>query len=104
MFYKIIKDNKILEATTLLRYVRLSPKSGKILLATRGEAQGIISSDGKTVWHLKDYYNFPNGDYETVEAVEISEEEYRKITIFGGKTPEEIIDEYTLFLIEGGLL
>lgn len=104
MFYKVIKNNKVIDVTDSLTYVRISPKSGKILICTKAEASGIASSDRKTVWHLKGFYPFPSGDYETVEIETISKEEYRQLKMLCGKTPEEIIDEYTLMLIEEGLL
>lgn len=77
MFYKVIKNNKVIDVTDSLTYVRISPKSGKILICTKAEASGIASSDRKTVWHLKGFYPFPCGDYETVEIEIISKEEYR---------------------------
>ena len=104
MYYKIIKDNKIVDLMERLLYIKMSSKSGKILLSTQGEAQGIMSSDGTTAWHLKGFYEFPQGEYETVSAVPISELEYLQLKALNGKTPEEIIDAYTLLLIEEGLL
>jgi len=35
---------------------------------------------------------------------EIEEYEYKQLRALNMKTPEEIIDEYTLLLIEGGVL
>lgn len=104
MYYKIIKNNKIVDITDHLSYVRLSPKSGRVLLCPQAEAQGIVSSDGKNIWHLNGFYDFPNDEYETVSAVKITKEEYHRLKALNGRTPEEIIDEYTLSLIEGGLL
>jgi hypothetical protein len=104
MYYKILKDNKIVSVIDNLSYVCLSPKSGRILLCNQDEAQGIVSSDGSTIWHLKGFYDFPFGDYEAVEAIAITKEEYHQWKALNGRTPEEIIDEYTLSLIEGGLL
>lgn len=104
MYYKIVKNNQVVDVVDQLTYVRLSPKSGKILLCPQAEAQGIVSSDRKEVWHLNGFYNFPNNDYETVSAIRITKEEYNRLKVLNGKTPEEIIDEYTLSLIEGGLL
>ena len=41
---------------------------------------------------------------DTVELVEISEAEYERLRALNFKTPEEIIDAYTLSLLEGGIL
>lgn len=104
MYYKIIKNNKIVDITDCLSYVRLSPKSGRVLLCPQAEAQGIVSSDGNSIWHLEGFYDFPSGEYETVFAIKITKEEYHRLKALNGRTPEEIIDEYTLALIEGGLI
>jgi hypothetical protein len=39
-----------------------------------------------------------------MELVEIDELEYKQLKALNGKTPEEIIDEYTLLLIEEGII
>jgi hypothetical protein len=104
MFYKIIKDNKVIDVIDSLTYVKISPKSGKLLICGRAEASGLVSSNGREVWHLKGFYPFPKEGYETVEIFKIDKEEYHQLKMLNGKTPEEIIDEYTLMLIEGGLL
>lgn len=104
MYYKIIKDGKIMEAIKEPTYVRASRKTGKLLLCGKKEASGILSDDNQRVWHLLGYQPFPEDVYETVTLVGITEEEYQHIKIFGGRTPEEIIDAYTLTLIEEGVL
>ena len=104
MYYKIIKNNQVVDVVTSLRYVKFSPKSKRILLCPRCEANGIVSESGNAIWHLEGFYPFQEGQYDTVKAVEITEEEYRYLVIFGGKTPEEIIDAYTLSLLEEGVL
>lgn len=104
MYYKIIKNNEVVDIVPSLSYVRISPKSQKILLCSQEQASGIVSSDSKTVWHLEGYYPFPGDEYETVKAIQINKEEYYQLKALNGKTPEEIIDNYTLYLIEEGLL
>ena len=68
------------------------------------DAQGIISSDGNHIWHVDGYYLIPCPEYDTVELQEIDLYEYKQLKALGGKTPEAIIDAYTLSLIQGGLL
>ena len=104
MYYKILKDGKVIEVTDNLQYVWIPSGSHRLLICSQRDAQGIVSMDGKTVWHLKGFYPFPTENYETVEAIEITKEEYHQLKVLNGKTAEEIIDEYTLSLIEGGLL
>jgi hypothetical protein len=71
------------------------------------EAQGVVSSDGEHIWHSSWFYRFPEkaqGRYEVVILEKIDEHEYKRLKMLNMKTPEEIIDEYTLQLIEGGRL
>lgn len=103
MYYKIVKDNQILDLVDSLHYIKISEKSGHIILCPQNEAQGIISSTGE-VWHLKGFFPFPKKGYKTVDLIEIDEKEYHQLKALGGRTPEEIIDEYTLSLIAGGIL
>jgi hypothetical protein len=49
-------------------------------------------------------YNLPIDGYDTVELVEIDKYEYERLRMLNLKTPEEIIDEYTLLLLAGGIL
>jgi hypothetical protein len=104
MYYKILQNEKVIDVISSPKYVRLSPKSNRILLCPKQTASGIVSEDGREVWQLKDFYPFPSGTYETVEMVKISEKEYHQFKALSGKTPEEIIDEYTLMIIEEGVL
>ena len=64
----------------------------------------IISSDGKYIWHVYGLYGIPVDGYDTVDLVEIDQYEYNKLRMLNLKTPQEIIDEYTLSLIDGGVL
>lgn len=104
MFYKVIKNNKVIDVLSSLTYVRKSPASSLIVLCSQKDASGILSSDGNTIWHLRSYKPFGVGDYETVDIALISKEEYHQLKALNGKSPEEIIDEYTLSLLEGGLI
>ena len=38
------------------------------------------------------------------DIIEINEHEYHQLRSLNMKTPQEIIDEYTLTLLEGGLI
>ena len=102
-YYKLLQNEKIVDVADCLTYVRYNPKRNNIILSPIENAQGIVTENGN-YWHLRGFYNFPVGNYETVEAVEISKEEYLQLKALNGKTVEEIIDNYTLYLIEEGLL
>ncbi len=104
MYYKILKDNKVIDVLDHLSFVKYQKKNHTMLLCDKSEAQAVISSDGDKVWHVNWMYNLPLDGYDTVELVEINKYEYEQLRVLNMKTPEEIIDEYTMLLIAGGIL
>ena len=104
MYYKVLKDNRVIDVLDHLTFVKYQFKHDIMIACDKSQAQAIISSDGEHVWHVYGLYAIPVDGYDTVELVEIDEYEYRTLKILNLKTPEEIIDEYTLLLIEGGIL
>ena len=75
-----------------------------MVLSDENEAQAILSSDKNTIWHEKNLYNIPVDGYDTVSIELIDQFEYKKLRTLNLKTPEEIIDAYTLLLIEEGVI
>lgn len=104
MFYKVMKNNKVIDVLDRLRFVKYQQKHGIMIACDSSEAQAIISSDGEHIWHVTGLYRIPVDGYDTVDLVEIDKYEYSKLKILNLKTVEEIIDEYTLLLINGGVL
>ena len=104
MFYKVIKDNKVVDVLDRLTYLRWQPKNKIIVLCGEGDAQAILGSDNNTIWHVEGFYDLPVSGYESVRLVEIDEFEFKRLKMLNGKTPEEIIDEYTMLLIEEGVI
>lgn len=104
MFYKIIKDGRVIDVTDRLRFLRYQAKFDRMILSDIGKAQAIYSSDGKTIWHEASLLPMPDNRFETVEAIPINEREYYSLRALNGRTAEEIIDAYTLSLIEEGVL
>ena len=104
MYYKVLKNNKVIDVLDHLTYLKWQPKNKIMLLCGLDEAQAILGSDGNTVWHVEGFYNLPVDGYETVKLVEISQDEYKQLKMLNGKTPEQIIDEYNLLLIEMGVI
>lgn len=106
MYYKVIKDNKVIDVLDKLIFLRYQKKHNIMILCNEAEAQGILSSDKKHVWHEETLYNIPSeaGEYDTVRLEEIDIYEYEKLKMLNGKTAEEIIDAYTLSLLEKGVL
>ena len=106
MFYKVIKDNKVIDVLDKLVYLKWEPKHKTMILSDENEAQAILSSDKNTIWHEQTLYNIPvvEPKFDTVEIVEIDENEYRQLRVLNMKTPEQIIDEYNLLLLEMGVI
>ena len=104
MFYKVLKDNKVIDVLDNLIYLKWQDKHKIMVLSDEDEAQAILSSDKNTIWHEKTLYNVPVDGYETVELFEIDENEYKQLRVLNMKTPEQIIDEYNLLLLEMGVI
>lgn len=104
MYYKVLKDGQAIDVLDHLVFVKYQKKHNIMLLCEESEAQAIVSSDGSYVWHLDWLLNIPVDGYDTVDLKEIDKYEYEQLKILNYKTPQEIIDEYTLLLIEGGIL
>ena len=104
MYYKVLKDNKVIDVLDHLVFVKYQKKNNIMIACEKHDAQAIISSDGTYIWHVNGLYRIPVDGYDTVDIIEIDEYEYRQLRVLNLKTPEEIIDEYTLLLIGGGVL
>lgn len=99
MFYKIIKDGKIIDVSDGLLFMRWQEKFHRMIYCDLKEAQAIQSSDEKTVWHEISLKPVPVDGYETVIAVPIDEREYRSLRALHCSTPEDIIDAFVLALM-----
>lgn len=104
MFYKVIKDNKVIDVLDKLVFLKWQPKNKIFVLCSESEAQAILSSDKNTIWHEETLYFLPVSGYETVSVVEIDSFEYKQLKMLNGKTPEEIIDAFVLSMIEDKIL
>ena len=104
MYYKVIKDNKVIDVLNHLTYLKWQEKNKIMLLSDLNEAQAILSSDGNTVWHVEGLYDLPVDGYETVQIKEIDQFEYRQLKALNMKTPEQIADELILLLLDEGVI
>lgn len=106
MYYKVMKDNKVIDVLDRLSYVKYQPKHKIMLLCNENEAQAILSSDQSEFWHERTLYEVPDDGphLDTVDLVEIDRYEYRQLKMLNCKTPEEIADEVILSLIESGII
>lgn len=103
MFYKVIHKGNIVDVLDGLTFLKYQPKHNIMVHCDVDEAQAILSSDQNTIWHVDTLYKAPD-EYDTVSLVEITKTEYERLKALCGKTPQEIIDAYTLSLLESGLL
>lgn len=104
MYYKVLKDNVVIDVLDHLTFVKYQKKHNIMVVCDESEGQGILSSDCNYVWHVDYLYKFPVEGYETVVLEPIDQFEYEQLKVLNYKTPQEIIDAYTLSLIEGGIL
>ena len=104
MYYKVMKNNRVIDVLDDLIYLKWQPKHKIMVITNEDEAQAILSSDRNTIWHESTLYEVPVDGYDTVDIVEVNEYEYKQLKMLNGKTPEEIIDEFMLSLLEGGIL
>ena len=107
---KIIYNNLIIDVCKKANYVRFLPNSKRFVRSTKELANGIIGSDDNTIYHLKNTsYNFLN-ELKTVNVIEISEEEYTRLTtekIYednSGAIQEEVNDLKKLVLQQNELI
>ena len=104
MYYKVIKNNKVIDVLDKLVYLRYQEKHNRMVLCDKSKAQAFFSSDRKNIWHTETLYRLPIDKYDEVDLVEIDEYEYKQLKMLNGKTPEEIADEVILSLLETGII
>ena len=104
MYYKVLKNNRVIDVLDNLIYLKWEPKHKIMALCGIDESQAILSSDKETIWHEETLYKIPVSGYETVSVEPIEEFEYKQLKMLNGKTPEEIADAVILSLIESGII
>ena len=104
MYYKVIKDNKVIDVLDHLVYLKWQDKHKIMVLTEEVDAQAILSSDDKYIWHVEGMYDIPVDGYDTVQLEEINRYEYEQLKVLNLKTPEAIIDNFVLQILEGGIL
>ena len=106
MYYKVIKNSKVIDVLDKLVYLRYQKKHNRMVLCDESKAQAFFSSDRKMIWHTETLYDLPVNapQYDVVELVEIDAYEYAQLKMFGYKSLSEVLDEYTLLLIKEGII
>lgn len=78
--YKILHNNQIIDVMEDVRYVKCLPKSQKLIAVDKAQANGIVSSDGDTIYHILGTKNTFNTEKLSVQIMEITEKEYEELT------------------------
>lgn len=104
MFYKVIKEGRVIDVLDQLVFLKYQPRHEIMILCPEDEAQAFLSSDKNNIWHESTFYNVPVPGFDTVSLVEIDKYEYERLKMLNGKTAEEIIDAYTMLLINEGVI
>lgn len=104
MFYKVEYNGKTIDLLENPIYVKYQKKHDIFLSCPEIEAQGVMSSDHNTIWHVDIYPLIEKKNIDTVSLIEIDKYEYQQLYALNLKTAEEIIDTYTLTLLNGGVL
>lgn len=104
MYYKVLKDGRVIDVLDKLIYLKYQAKHKTMILTDENDAQAILSSDKNTIWHERSLYKVPVDGYDEVDVEEIDEYEYRQLKVLNMKSPEAIIDEYNLLLLETGVI
>ena len=104
MYYKVLKNNKVIDVLDKISYVKYNEKHKCFLLTDKNYAQAILSSNGEYVWHVNNLLNIPVPGYDVVELMEIDKYEYSQLKMLNGKTPEQIVQEFLLSLVEEGII
>lgn len=104
MYYKVIKNNRVIDVLDQLVYLKWEPKHKIMVLCDENNAQAILSSDKNTIWHEETLYKIPVDGFDTVRIEEIDQYEYKNLKVLNMKSPEAIIDEYNLLLLEMGVI
>lgn len=103
MYYKVMQNGNVVDVLDRLIFLKYLPKHNVMVHCDIDEAQAILSSDQNIIWHVDILFKAPD-EYDTVSLKEITKTEYEQLKALNGKTPQEIIDAYTLSLLESGLL
>lgn len=104
MFYKVIYNDKVIDVLDRLVYLKYQAKYDRMIFCEEREAQAIMSSDEKHIWHEETLYKIPVSGYDTVRLEQIDAYEYEELKIQSEEKISEIIDKYTLLLIERGVI
>lgn len=80
MYFKVIKDSRVVDVLDSISYIVYQTKHDILLLSDIQTAQAILSSDGKRGWHIEGLYNF-EPDNTVYQIEQIKQSEYEKLKL-----------------------
>ena len=104
MYYKLVKNNKVVDVINNLVTLKWQPEHNTMILCDPIESQAVLGSDYNTIWCDSLSCSEPINGYDIVDIFEIDKHEYDQLKIFSCRTLEEVLDEYTLRLINEGVI
>lgn len=105
MFYKVMFNGRVIDVLDKLLYLKYQDKYDRMIFCNESEAQAILSSDQEYAWHVEGMYDVPEkAGLDTIELIEIDKYEYEKLKVLNMKTPEAIIDQMVLSMIESNII
>lgn len=80
MYYRVIKNGKVIDVLERIIYVKYQEKHDQILICDIKEAEAVLSSDGKYAWHIDGLYHFKpdNSVYIITEISKFDYDKYKK--------------------------
>lgn len=104
MYYKVMKDGKVIDVLDKIVYLKYQKKHNIMLLSSIAEAEAFLSSDESHIWHEESLLPLPVDGYDTVELIEIDIYEYERLKALNYQSVEEIQENFLMELIESGVL
>ena len=78
--YKIIENGQIIDVLETLQFVKCLPKTQRIIIVDKRQANGILSSSGNEIYHLLNTpYTFEDVK-RTVYFEKVDKEEFNRLT------------------------
>lgn len=77
--YKLMDGNVVVDLLQTICYIRYLPSQSRLVVTDRQSANGVMSSDKDTFFHLEGTPNTFEEGVETVRVVEIDNEEYNAL-------------------------
>ncbi len=76
MYYKVVSDGKIIDVLESASFVRYQSKNDLMLVCDKDSAEGVLSSDGNSIYRIVEECSTKLQDHDLVELYEIDQKEF----------------------------